>query len=140
MGPAAALAILVLSPVLDEPGPLRLVAVGTEAEPVEWWLDGVAVANTTDGVSASVQATAGEHTVTARSMARQGWSALVRSEPRTTALQPVPAWTATWEGGAPTDVASPALPAWSASVGAASAFALGWGGVRWRRSRRRQEE
>jgi hypothetical protein len=132
---AAALAILVLAPVLDEPGPLRLVAVGTGDAVVEWSLDGLPVANTTDGVAATIQAPAGEHTVTARSKATGRWTALVRPDPQGAGLQSVPAWTATWEGSAPP---APPPPVHAMGMGAAAAggLAAAWLAVRRRRGRR----
>ena len=132
---AAALALLVLAPVLDEPGPLRLVAVGTGDAIVEWSLDGLPVANTTDGVAATIEASAGEHTVTARSKAQGRWTALVRPDPTGAGLQSVPAWTATWEGTPPGPAATPFH---AAGIGAAATggLAAAWLVGRRRKGRR----
>lgn len=132
---AAALALLLLAPVLDEPGPLRLVAVGTGDATVEWSLDGLVVANTTDGVAATIEASAGEHTVTARSTAQGRWTALVRPDPTGAGLQSVPAWTATWEGGA-ASAASPPTQAMGLGAAATGGLAAVWLAVRRRRGRR----
>lgn len=132
---AAALALLVLVPVLDQPGPLRLVAVGTGEATVEWSLDGLVVANTTDGVAATIQAPAGEHTITARSTAQGRWTALVRPDPSGAALQSVPAWTATWEGGVATPSPPPG-PALGLGAAATGGLAAVWLAVRRRQGRR----
>jgi hypothetical protein len=96
---AAFLAVLLLNPVLEEPSALRMVAVGTGPEPVEWLLDGRVVATTLDGEAVTVQAGPGEHEVVARSRAAVRWTALVRSEPLGPGMSYVPAWTAEWDGG-----------------------------------------
>ena len=129
-------AVLILHPVLAEEGPLRLVAVGTGADVVEWSIDGTVVANTTHGVAAAVQVTAGEHTVVARTVHRASWTALVRSEPRTAGIEHVPAWTAHWDADEAPVMPMAKGPPVGMAVGALclSAFAaLGWRRVQLRR-------
>jgi hypothetical protein len=92
-------AALLLQPALAEDGALRLVAVGTGPEPVEWTLDGAVVARTADGEAARVNATAGAHELWAASNARGTWRALARPDfaPEGGGAQPVAAWTAVHE-------------------------------------------
>lgn len=94
---ALLVATLMLQPFLAEPGPLRLVAVGTGPDTVEWSLDGAVVATTRDGEAAHVNASAGEHSIVARTAHEGPWSALVRSEPAGPGIEYVPAWTAHWD-------------------------------------------
>ena len=138
MAVAALLAVLVLQPVLAEPGPLRLVAVGTGTETVEWLVDGTVVATTLDGVPAAVNATAGMHTVVARTAYQASWSALVRSEPSGPGIQYVPAWTAHWD--AEENRSDATRPAWLApGIAGAAALAAILAGWRLRRNRRASE-
>jgi hypothetical protein len=110
-------AALLLQPVLAEDGALRLVAVGTGPEPVEWTLDGAAVARTADGEAARIEVTAGPHELWASSAARGEWRALARPDaaPSGGGAQPVVAWTALHEAEPP----AAGHHAWLLPVGAA---------------------
>lgn len=114
-------AALLLQPALAEDGALRLVAVGTGPEPVEWTLDGEVVARTADGEAARVNASAGAHELWAASGARGTWRALARPDfsPDGGGAQPVAAWTAVHEA----EPAPPAGHAWLLPVGAAAGSA-----------------
>lgn len=113
-------AALLLQPVLAEDGALRLVAVGTGPEPVEWTLDGEVVARTADGEAARVNATAGPHELWASSGARGAWRALARPDdpPPGGGVHPVAAWTAVHEAEEPAG-----RHAWLLPVGAAAGCA-----------------
>ena len=115
------LAALFLSPVLDDPGPLRLVSEGTGGEPVLWRLDGRIVATTWDDRPATIHAEAGEHQLWAATNATGPWQVLARTEPeRPGEAAYVAAWTAHHEGEA-----APGRPAaWPPWVVAAIGAAL----------------
>lgn len=92
------LAALLLQPTLAEDGHLRLVAVGTGDETVEWSLDGAVVAVTADGEAARVPASAGPHDLWVSSDSEERWRALARPDDRPIAgAEVVPAWTAVHE-------------------------------------------
>ena len=75
---AALLSALFLQPVLDEPTPLRLVALGAD---VSWELDGLVVARTQDGQAATVLVDQGSHELWVTSQERNDWQAFARPEP-----------------------------------------------------------
>jgi hypothetical protein len=108
-------ATLLLHPALAEDGHLRLVAVGTGDEAVEWSLDGAVVARTGDGEAARVPVLAGPHELWASSASEGRWRALARPDGRPAGgAEAVPAWTAVHE-----PVSSPSRPTWVLPVGAA---------------------
>lgn len=112
---ALLMAALLLHPALAEDGHLRLVAVGTGDEPVEWSLDGEVVAQTSDGEAARVPAPAGPHDLWASSASGSRWRALARPDGRPAGgAEVVPAWTAVHEPAAAHD-----RPTWLLPVGAA---------------------
>src|SRR5688572_21501442 len=112
---AMVLAALLLQPALAEDGHLRLVAVGTGDETVEWSLDGEVVARTRDGEAVRVPASAGPHELWATSASEEQWRALARSDDRpATGAEVVPAWTAVHEPAEPRRGASWLLPAGAA--------------------------
>ncbi|HUR25823.1 MAG TPA: hypothetical protein VM327_07415 [Candidatus Thermoplasmatota archaeon] len=110
------LASLLLHPALSDDGHLRLVAIGTDGETVEWSLDGAVVAHTGDGEAAVVSASSGEHELWATSAAEGRWRALARPDDRPAAgAEVVPAWTTEHE---PVDAAA-SRPGWLLPAGAA---------------------
>ena len=113
-------AALLLHPVLAEDGHLRLVAVGTGDDAVEWRLDGHPVATTGDGEAVSVPAVAGPHELWATSPAEGEWRALARPDGAVPGgAGAVPAWTA-----AHVPREEQGLPAWTwPSASAAAALA-----------------
>jgi hypothetical protein len=87
--------VLVLQPALAEDTHLRVVAVGTEEDSVQWLLNGTEVAVTRDGEAATIWVTQGTHELRAVSEHRGEWLAMARPEPtNTSGAQYVPAWTA----------------------------------------------
>ena len=85
---------LVLYPVMDEDGSLRVVATGLADESANWYLDGHLVATTTDRQAAKIWASAGVHELVATAGPDQ-WLAMARHDPpvATGALY-VDSWTA----------------------------------------------
>ena len=109
------LAALFLHPTLADDGHLRLVAVGTGDEVVEWSLDGEVVARTRDGEAGRVAVSAGPHDLWASSASNEPWRILARPDDSPEAgAAVVPAWTAVHE-----PVASSAKPSWLLPAGAA---------------------
>ncbi len=106
MSLAIVIGVLVLHPVLDAEGPVRLVAVGVGDEPVRWVVDHAWAGTTRDGEPLGVRLGAGPHVVEAQSAAAGAWQALARPDPEGASWQAVPAWTARLEPGH----AVPALP------------------------------
>lgn len=94
----ALVAVLVLQPVVDADGPVRLVATGVGPEEVTWLLDGVEVARTGDREAAVVHATAGPHELRAASNATGRWTAMARPDGEAHGAAYVAAWSATHEG------------------------------------------
>ena len=113
---AGLLAAVLLHPALADDGHLRLVAVGTGDDVVEWSLDGQVVARTRDGEAARVPASAGPHELWASSAAEGRWRALARPDDRPAAggAEVVPAWTAEHE-----PAPSSGRPTWLLPAGAA---------------------
>jgi hypothetical protein len=113
---AGLLAAVLLHPALADDGHLRLVAVGTGGEDVEWRLDGQLVATTRDGEAARVPASAGPHELWASSAAEGRWRVLARPDdrPASGGAEVVPAWTAEHE-----PPPSPGGPTWLLPAGAA---------------------
>ncbi len=119
MTPLLAVALLLL-PVLDEPGPVRVVAAGTGEEPVSWVLDGIQVATTADRQAARLNLTAGPHELWAVSGAEGDWYALARPEPEAgDGAVYVPAWTAHHPAG--TDATGGQAPSWLVPAALAAA-------------------
>lgn len=114
-------AAVLLQPVLAEDGPLRLVAVGTGDDVVDWTLDGRLVATTGDGEAASVAASAGPHELWATSRSDAAWRALARPDGASPGgATAVPAWTAV---NVPSEPAT-ALPAWTYPAASAAVAGL----------------
>jgi hypothetical protein len=111
-------AALLLHPALADDGHLRLVAVGTGHETVEWSLDGQVVAVTHDGEAVRVEASTGPHDLWASSPSEARWRALARPDdgPASggTGAEVVPAWVAVHEPAAPPTGRSWLLPAGAA--------------------------
>ncbi len=105
------LGVLVLQPVLDTEGPMRLVASGVGDEPVRWIVDGHWVATTRDGQAARVHLAAGPHHVEAQSAAAGTWRALARADPEGPSWLAVPAWSAEHVNRVVPDVPASALMA-----------------------------
>jgi hypothetical protein len=96
--------MILLEPVLDEPGTLRLVGDGT---PIHWSLDGQSLGWASGAEPVEVQAGAGRHEVWAEGA--QVRLALARAEPSGSLdARWVPAWTE----AAPAQPAPLALPRW----------------------------
>lgn len=91
------LAVLLLHPVLDHDGDLRLVAAGTGEDDITWHVDGVRVGTVGDREPLVVAVAAGAHDVSATSPATGRWTALARPEGTPDGAQYVAAWTATHE-------------------------------------------
>ena len=94
----ALVAVLVLQPVLDADGPLRVVATGVGEHEVVWLLDGQEVARTGDREAATLAVPAGPHELRAVSNATGRWTAMARPDGEAAGATYVPAWTATAEG------------------------------------------
>jgi len=105
---SAALAVLMLHPVLAEPGALRLVAAGTGMDTVEWWVDGNVVGVGLEGSAVAVNVSAGEHSVVARTRWPGPWQVLARPDPHGPGLTGTAAWTASSPGLTPEEQAIPA--------------------------------
>ena len=103
----AVAALLVLQPVLDEAGTLRLVAVGPPK--VAWAIDGRPVGTAGPREPIEVQVAAGGHTVTASTNHTGPWQVLARLDPRGPGIAYAPAWTASSPGHAPRLVPGPAI-------------------------------
>jgi len=104
---SATLAVLLLHPILAEPGALRLVASGTGMDTVEWWVDGNVVGVGVEGSALTVNVTAGEHSVVARTVWPGPWEIMARPDPHAPGLTGTPAWTASSPGLWPDDQAIP---------------------------------
>jgi hypothetical protein len=114
-------AAVLLQPVLADDGPLRVVAVGTGDDPVDWTLDGRLVATTADGEAASVPASSGPHELWATSRSDAAWRALARPDPSSPGgAAAVPAWTAVNVPAA----SDRALPSWTYPVASAAVAGL----------------
>lgn len=93
------LAILVVQPVFDEPGTMRMVS---DAE-TEWMVDGEIVGQTAAHEALELPVSAGQHEVTASSDTRDAWNVLVRPVKSGPGANYVDAWTASataTQGGA----------------------------------------
>jgi hypothetical protein len=110
--------LLLVQPILEEPGTLRLVATGPPG-PVAWLVDGHEVGSAAARQPLSVQAGAGPHAVVARTERSGPWQVVVRLDQPGPGIAYTPAWTATSPGDAPRVV--PGLSV--ALVGAALAAA-----------------
>ncbi len=87
--------VLVLQPVLDESGDLRLASRGTDDAPVTWLLDGIPVGQTRDGTALTISVPAGTHTLHALSDHDGSWTIMARSDPAPwTGATYVPSWSA----------------------------------------------
>jgi hypothetical protein len=116
-------ALLLVQPVLDEPGTLRLVATGPPG-PVAWVVDGRSVGSSAAREAVSVQVGAGPHAVVASAEHKGPWQVVVRLDQPGPGIAYTPAWTASSAGdgprvipgaGAPWVAAAVALAAWAQS-------------------------
>lgn len=119
------LAILVLHPVLEDDGALRLVSDGTGDRDVAWRLDGELVATTWDGEPASIQVEAGRHELRASSEETGAWQIMARPDPPGPGARYVPAWTARAEA-MPVDDSRASWPWWLVVPAAALIIAPRW--------------
>ena len=94
----ALVAVLVLHPVLDADGPVRVVATGVDGHEVVWLLDGQEVARTGEREAATLQVPAGPHELRAVSNATGRWTAMARPDGEAAGAAYVPAWSATHDG------------------------------------------
>jgi hypothetical protein len=117
---SVALVALLLAPYLVEAGPMRLVSDGTGDLPVTWLLDGIEIANTTDGNPVVIDMAAGSQSLWAVTAFQEEWQVLARPEPQGPGVTYVTAWTARHEPE-PIQEEPPRwwLPAGLAAVGAA---------------------
>ncbi|MES2154675.1 MAG: hypothetical protein V4510_06015 [bacterium] len=111
-------AVVILHPVLAEPGDVRLVAAGTGGASTEWAVDGAHVASTADREAAVVHLQAGGHRIEAESHASRAWIAIARVVP----AQPGLAYVPSWSGGAAGEATRP-IPVDLPVVGVAVAAA-----------------
>lgn len=137
---AALVVVLLLQPVLDEAGPMRLVAADVGDAEVVWSLDGVEVARTHDREAAVVDVAAGSHELRAASTASGGWTALARPDGVGDGATFVQGWVAVHEatdattgGLAPASSGAPEqrgwdLPALSLMLGAGALLLAAWPG------------
>jgi len=116
--------MIVLAPVLDDPGDLRVVATGTGDEAITWSLDGVQVAQTHDREAAAFHAGAGRHRLTAQSPSRTAWMAMARLVPRGDGFALAPSWSGHASGQPPVVIPSGSA---AAALGLALLLARGWG-------------
>jgi hypothetical protein len=114
----AVAALLLVQPVLEEPGTLRLVATGPPG-PVEWSLDGQEVGATPARQALTVQAAAGPHTVVARTGQTGPWQVVARLDAPGPGIAYASAWTASSAGDGPRVIPG----ASAAALGAALALA-----------------
>lgn len=119
-------ALLLVQPVLEEPGTLRMVAAGPSG-PVDWIVDGREVGATRSREPLALEVGAGPHAVVARTEHRGAWQVVVRLDRPGPGIAYVPAWSASSPGEP--DVRVVAGPA-AAPLGVAFAIAA------WARSKR----
>lgn len=106
------MAILMVQPVFDEPGTMRLVS---DAE-VEWHVDGELVGTTIAQEALELPVEAGEYEVIAKSEATGKWTILARPAVASEGATFVPSWTA-HQTGSSEAVHWPAWVALGAGVG-----------------------
>ncbi|HUR61091.1 MAG TPA: hypothetical protein VM286_01835 [Candidatus Thermoplasmatota archaeon] len=93
-------ALLLVQPVLEQEGTLRLVAAGPEA-PVTWIVDGREAGTVAAREPLAVPVAAGPHAVVARTEHAGAWQVVVRLETPGPGISYVPAWTAASPGESP---------------------------------------
>lgn len=98
MTPWALAALLLVQPVLDEPGTLRLVAAGPPG-PVEWIVDGREAGTTAAREALAVPVAAGAHAVVARTEGTGPWQVTARLDPPGPGIAYAAAWTASSSRG-----------------------------------------
>jgi hypothetical protein len=99
-------AILIVQPVFDEAGTMRLVS---DAD-AEWHVDGELVGHTTSQEAFELPVSAGEHEVIAKSDTNGKWTILARQTTASEGATFVPSWTAHQTGSSQ----SVQWPAWVA--------------------------
>ena len=102
-------ALLLVQPVLEQPGTLRLVATGPPG-PVEWLVDGREAGSTPARQPLAVPAAAGPHVVVARTARTGPWQVVVRLDAPGPGIAYAPAWTASSTGDGPRVIPGPAAP------------------------------
>lgn len=101
-------ALLLVQPVLQDQGNLRLVAVGPE-QPVTWVVDGHEAGVTAAREPLVVPVGAGPHAIVARTGHAGPWQVVVRLDTPGPGISYVPAWTAE-SAGEPAARVIPGLP------------------------------
>ncbi|MEA3203295.1 MAG: Penicillin-Binding Protein C-terminus Family [Thermoplasmata archaeon] len=113
-------ALLLVQPVLEEPGTLRLVATGPPG-PVEWLVDGQSVGSAAAREPIAVQAGPGPHAGVARASHSGPWQVVVRLDKPGPGIAYAPAWTASSAGDGPR-----VIPGLSLGVVGAALAAAAW--------------
>lgn len=116
----AVAALLLVQPVLEEPGDLRLVATGPPG-PVEWLVDGQEAGRTAAREALTVAAAAGPHAVVARTAHAGPWQVVVRLDAPGPGIAYTPAWTASSPGEGPRPIPGLSAPLLALAVLAAAA-------------------
>ncbi|MCA1819706.1 MAG: hypothetical protein LC620_06635 [Halobacteriales archaeon] len=102
----AVAALLLVQPVLEEPGTLRMAATGPPGQ-IEWLVDGQVVGATPAREALTVAAGAGPHAVVARTEHTGPWRVMVRLDAPGPGIAYVPAWTASSPGDGPRVIPGP---------------------------------
>lgn len=137
MTAAAAVVVLLLHPVLEDDGPVRLVAAGVGETEVRWTVDGVEVALTRDREAAVLVLAAGAHEVRVAGPADRPWQALARPDGAADGAAYVPAWSAAHEPAAKDPERQGGVPPLPLALALAAAVLLLWPNRRDRSSLRR---
>lgn len=116
----AVAALLLVQPVLEEPGTLRLVATGPPG-PVEWIVDGKEVGATPSREALTVPVEAGPHAVVARTAHTGPWQVMVRLDAPGPGIAYTPAWTASSHGDGPRVIPGATAPLLALAVVTAAA-------------------
>lgn len=133
MTATAAVVVLLLHPVLEDAGPLRLVAAGVGDGEVAWNVDGVEVARTGDREAAVLDLAAGPHEVRATGPASRAWDALARPDGPAAGATYVPAWSASHEPAPQVRQGGAGVPPLPLALALAAAVLLLWPNGRGRR-------
>jgi DNA-binding transcriptional LysR family regulator len=112
-------ALLLLQPVVEEAGTLRLVASGP-TQPVTWLVDGAQAGTTLQRVPLEVQVGLGAHVVVAQTTHKGAWQVVARMEVAGPGIAYAPAWTAASSGDGPKVIPGPAAGVLAIAVVAAA--------------------